>query len=345
MLKQRVHLIQTFTTSCQIHQKLKYSSRRMFSNKDQRPSDDAPFKKNIESKNYFESEYPKLKSYGSHFLIVVGALASGAAIYEAYRKYQEPLVRKPFKNFKDPDYQLPLPKKEMLLEDIINSGRLNSFLKKDIPLLFEKQSGLYVIVGESGIGKTEAFKSFVNEWKKRGTPGNFVSCQPNTTITTFLEKCFETSNEAEIDEEVQRWRRLEEAPLLVVDDIHKIYKDGKFESGILDFLKNFSDLGGKVFLLSSVSDVSYKIPHYSGYASRAYIFEIRPRDKPTMERYIREKINPLLGIRWSNEEIALFVDYFDGNIAMTKKLTQIATGQQDAQFQSNVLLNNNNLLH
>ena len=130
-----------------------------------------------------------------------------------------------------------------------------------------------------------------------------------------------------------------------MDGIHKIYKDGKFESGILDFLKRFSDLGGKAFLLSSVSKISYIIPEYSGYASRADIYEIRSRDKATMERHIREKINPLLKVKRSNEEIALFVDYFDGNIAMTMRLTGKLIGQQDTQFESNVLLRNNNLLH
>jgi len=342
MLKQRLRLIKTFATSCQVHQKLNYSSRRMFNNKDERPSDDTLFKNNIEPNQYPGSSYSKLKSAAPLLASAIVGAISLAIIYNSFSKQsREPLARRPFKKFNDPNKQFAFSGKTALLEDVINLGRMDSFLLKDIPSLLKKQKGLYVIVGESGIGKTEAFKYFVNEWKKQGFPGNYVDCTADTTTTTFLEECFETSNKVEIDEEIQRWIGLKQTPVLVVDNIHKLYKDGKFEPGILDFIKKFSDNGGKIFMLSSTSEISYKISHYSGYASRVEICEIRPREKATMERYIREAINPVLQNKRTHEEIALFVDYFDGNMAIANRLST----QENTKFEGNVLLNNNNLLH
>jgi len=306
---------------------------KTFNHKEERPPDDTLLKNKLNSNQSSGSGNSRWKSAAP---LLVSALAGAtflAIIYDSfYRKSQEPIARRPFQDFNDQNMQFPFSGKTALLEDVINLGRMNSFLLKDILSLLKKQQGLYVIVGESGIGKTEAFKYLVNEWKKQGSPGNYVDCATNTTATTFLEECFGTSNKAEIDEEIRRWIKVKETPLLVVDNIEKIYKDGNFEPGILDFIKKFSDNGGKIFMLSSTSEISYKISHYSGYASRAEICEIRPRDKATMERYIRETINPVLKNKWSYEEIARFVDYFNGNLAITKRLTT----QENTKFEGNV---------
>ena len=208
----------------------------------------------------------------------------------------------------------------MLLEDIVNKGKSESFLKKVIPELESNKPVLYVVTGESGIGKTEAFKFFVDEWKEKGFPALYINPLESLTYSDFLLQYFSTTDVFEIRQETQKPIQMSKQPLIVVDNIYKLCYNEKIEPGILKFLRDFMEEGGKVFLLSSVNKIAYRILKTSGYRTRARVIELEPRNSETMEFYIREKINPLRQKKLSNDEIKDFVKMFCRNMALTNNV-------------------------
>ena len=264
----------------------------------------------IKNKNEYEHQTTKPALEG---LVVVMGL--GLIICTGVYVYKWRNAPRPFDNFENKTLceEALIP----LIPDL-DVTQEKSFLRKNIASLLEDSVGVIVIAGESGIGKTTAFKSYVHQRRAQGLPSYYMKLSSTDTLESMLKMCFNTDNKQLVLDSLKLYSKKGKVPLLVIDDIQKAYSPNgdRFEPGILEFFQDFKANGGQVFLLSSVSSVAYKIRSYSGYKGRSIVFEMEPRSWEVIQSYIKKEVNKMRKYPLTEEEIKEYCRLFDGNMLM-----------------------------
>jgi len=189
-----------------------------------------------------------------------------------------------------------------------------NFLVSQLPDLEKDENGLFIIYGDSGIGKSTSCRQIADVWNKKNYPARYIVLDRGDHFKSLLLECFHTTDTTVIYTDTKRYVAKGKRPILIIDNIDLLCKDGTFSKEIVKFFIDFSKCGSKVILLSSQAKEAHILE--AACENSATIAKMKPRDPRIIKNYFKDIPDKKL----SDEEISYFVDMFDGNMAMLRKL-------------------------
>ena len=126
---------------------------------------------------------------------------------------------------------------------------------------FKDQAFLTIIVGESGIGKSTAFKDYAKKLRTGKFPVNYVSIEPKKPFffDTFLKDVFGNTDRTNFSNVIKKFSS---TATLIIDNIHLAkYPDGTLNTELFVFLNGYlmQSLGMRIIMLGSQDRMAYEI--------------------------------------------------------------------------------------
>ena len=126
---------------------------------------------------------------------------------------------------------------------------------------FLESADLTIIVGESGIGKSTAFKEYAKKLRKENLPVMYISIQEGKPFIfdSFLLAVFGTTDGNQFSKEISTFSN---SATLIIDNIHLAkYQDNTLNTEFFTFLNQYlmQTLGMRIIMIASQNSVAYDI--------------------------------------------------------------------------------------